>query len=75
MACKTINPAIIALVDAMAGIMFPAIATNRFDQINLKKIHLKNVHFISNFDFNGIEKILERIFAAAVTKIKASSSS
>ena len=31
MACKTINPAIIALVDAMAGIMFPAIATNRFD--------------------------------------------
>lgn len=87
--CKTANPfitatpAMIAFVVAIAGIILPAIAIllKQKKEISLVNIRLTVTktrvyrHLTSNRLFCGILKMCARIFAVAVTKSSASSSS
>jgi len=79
----TINPATIAFVDAIAGIIFPAIAVKQSEINTLDNCkHLLSfimtsvyLHFVSKRLFCPIPKINERMLEQAVTKSIAGSSS
>ena len=69
-----------AFVVAIAGIMFPAISVpSQTTPVKAGKGTEKGeeraVRLMSNFDFVGMEKIVERMFAVDATKSRVSTSS
>jgi len=68
-----------AFVVAIAGIMFPAISvpsqTTPEKQKKKRKERGSGLRLMSNFDFLGMEKIVERMFAVDATKSRVSTSS
>jgi len=67
-----------AFVVAIAGMIFPAISTiNSLSYTTGKELKLEVwvVRLMSNFDFVGMEKMVERMFAVEETKSSVSTSS